>query len=199
MSGFESLLAHYGYLAIFAAVFLEDFGVPAPGETALIAGAIEAGRGQLHFFLVVAVAFVAATAGDNVGYAIGRFGGRRLVLRYGRVLRLTPERLKKAEDRFRSFGPAVVVIARFVEVLRQLNGILAGISGMSWPRFLLFNAAGAALWVGFWGTLFFKLGKRAQEFAGVFKRYELPALAVAVLLIGGFVAVRLLRRRARPE
>src|SRR5258708_11848757 len=126
---------------------IEDFGVPVPGETILIAGAIYAGAGRLNVVAVGVVGFVAAVIGDNIGFAIGHFGGRALALRWGRYVFLTEERLNKAEFFFHRHGGKVIVIARFVEGLRQANGIMAGIVGMHWRRFLAFNALGAALWV----------------------------------------------------
>src|SRR5438309_10624704 len=91
----EPTLNHYGYLAVVGLVLLEDFGVPGPGETILILGAVYAGTGRLNVFLVALLGFCGAVIGDNIGFAIGHFGGRRLVERYGRYVFLTPERLDK--------------------------------------------------------------------------------------------------------
>ncbi len=148
LNALASPLQHYGIWAIGLLILLEDFGVPAPGETVLIAGAIYAGAGRLNVVAVGVVGFVAAVIGDNIGFAIGHFGGRALALRWGRYVFLTEERLNKAELFFHRHGGKVIVIARFVEGLRQANGIMAGIAGMHWRRFLAFNALGAALWVG---------------------------------------------------
>ncbi|MGH9062121.1 MAG: cation diffusion facilitator family transporter, partial [Acidimicrobiales bacterium] len=131
-------------------VLLEDFGVPVPGETVLIAAAIYAGAGRLNIVVVAILAFAAAIIGDNIGYAIGHFGGRELVLRWGKYVFLTAARLDKAQDFFAHHGGKVVTVARFIEGLRQANGIIAGISEMPWRRFLVFNCLGAALWVGLW-------------------------------------------------
>src|SRR5713101_6252228 len=90
------VLDHYGYLAVGGFITLEDFGIPVPGETILIAAAVYAGAGRLNIFIVGLVAVVAAIIGDNIGYAIGFFGGRALVLRFGQYVRLTSERLDKA-------------------------------------------------------------------------------------------------------
>ncbi len=193
----RAFLEHYGYGAVFLTILMESFGVPLPGETILITGALEAANGRLRIVPLLLFAWLAAVIGDNIGYAIGRFGGRRLALRYGRFVRLTPERLQETETRFRRLGPFVVVFARFVEVLRQLNGILAGIAGMHWLRFLLFNAIGGALWVGFWGTLFYRVGRHSRQIVRLFKRYELPALAILALAVAGFLLLRWLRRRRR--
>ncbi|MYW14733.1 DedA family protein, partial [Streptomyces sp. SID2955] len=149
----EPLLGHYGYWAVGAVVFVEDFGVPAPGETILLAAGVYAGAGRLDITAVAVIAFAAAVAGDNLGYVIGRAGGRAFVGRWGRYVLLTPKRFEAAEAFFARHGGKIVTVARFVEGLRQANGIIAGTTGMRWRRFLAFNALGAALWVGLWATL----------------------------------------------
>lgn len=185
------VLDHYGYLAVGVLLFLEDFGVPAPGETVLIAAAVYAGAGRLNLALVVAVGVLAAIAGDNVGYAIGRYGGRRLVERYGRYVGLTATRVQAAEGFFTRHGGKIIVVARFVEGLRQANGIIAGLSGMPWPRFLGFNVIGALLWVGLWTALGDLAGTHIDVIYAELRRYELyllAALAVLVLaLIGRWI------------
>ncbi|MGW5659667.1 DedA family protein [Streptomyces sp. NPDC003758] len=178
------ILDHWGYLAVAGLVFIEDFGVPVPGETILIVAAVYAGAGRLNIVLVAVIAFCAAVLGDNVGYAIGRFGGHRLVERYGRYVLLTPARVKKAEGFFIRHGGKVVTVARFIEGLRQANGIIAGMAGMSWRRFLAFNALGAALWVGAWVTFGGLAGAHLDTLYPAIQRYELYVLiAMAVLLL----------------
>src|ERR1700744_6004557 len=140
----EPTLDHYGYAAVAGLVLVEDFGVPVPGETVLILGAVYAGTGRLNIALVALLGFAGALLGDNIGFAIGHFGGRPLVERYGRDIFITPERLKKATPVFEGPGGNIIIVARFSEGLRQANGIIAGISGMQWARFLVFNAIGAA-------------------------------------------------------
>lgn len=191
------VLNSYGYLGVGALVLVEDFGVPAPGETVLIAAALYAGAGQLNIVLVGLVAFVAAVVGDNIGYGIGRFGGHRLVLRWGRYVFLTRERLDRASAFFDRHGGKVVTIARFIEGLRQANGIIAGITWMRWTKFLLFNAIGAALWVGLWSSLGYLAGNHLTTIYDQAHRYE-AYLAVAVALVVVALAVhQLSRRRAR--
>ena len=143
----EPTLDQFGYLAVVGLVLIEDFGVPVPGETVLILAAVYAGTGRLNIVLVALLGFCGAVIGDNIGFAIGHFGGRPLVERYGRYIFLTPARLDKATGFFDRHGGKIIIVARFIEGLRQANGIIAGISGMHWARFLLFNAIGAALWV----------------------------------------------------
>src|ERR1700682_4103153 len=91
----EPALDQYGYLAVAAFVLLEDFGVPVPGETILILGAVYAGTGRLNVVLVGLIGLIAAVVGDNIGFLIGHLGGRPLVERYGRYLLITPERLER--------------------------------------------------------------------------------------------------------
>ena len=191
----EPTLDQYGYLAVAGLVLLEDFGVPVPGETVLILGAVYAGTGRLNIVLVALLAFFAAMLGDNIGFAIGHFGGRRLALRYGRYVFLTPERLDRATAFFDRHGGKVIVIARFVEGLRQLNGIIAGMSGMQWRRFLVFNAIGAALWVGVWTTLGYLSGSNIDTIYNTAARYSTYLLAALVVLVVAYVARRLVRRR----
>jgi len=193
------LLDRYGYLAVFGAILLEDFGVPMPGETLLIAGAILASQGDLHIVPLVLIAWTAAVLGDNIGYAIGRLGGRELVVRYGRYVFLTEKRLKRAETFFHRRGGLIVLVARFFEILRQLNGIIAGIMSMSWWRFFTFNALGAALWVGFWSSLFFLAGREAGKLAALFKRYELFIIGGAGIALASLAFFLVRRYRKRHE
>jgi membrane protein DedA with SNARE-associated domain len=192
---FEGTLNHWGYLAVAAFLFFEDFGVPLPGETLLIAAALYAGAGHLNVFIVGLVAFLAAVAGDNVGYAIGRFGGRGLVERYGKFVFLTGDRLDRAEKFFERHGGKIVVIARFVEGLRQLNGIIAGTMEMHWLRFVMFNALGAALWVGVWTSLGYLAGNNVATITHYFTYFAIGIGVVVVLL----VAEHLRRRRTRSR
>jgi membrane protein DedA with SNARE-associated domain len=197
LNALSSPLQHYGLWVIFLLIMLEDFGIPVPGETILIAGAIYAGAGRLNIVAVGIVGFVAAIIGDNIGFAIGHFGGRALALRWGKYVFLTEERLDKAEGFFDRRGAIVITFARFVEGLRQANGIIAGITGMHWRRFLIFNALGAALWVGTWVSLGYLAGNHITtiyHYITVYSYYVLIALAV---LLVGYIALRLRRRRRR--
>jgi membrane protein DedA with SNARE-associated domain len=196
----EPTLNHYGYLAVAGLVLLEDFGVPVPGETVLILGAVYAGTGRLSVVLVGVLAFLAAVTGDNIGFAIGRFAGRQLVERYGRYVLLTPERLDKATGFFERRGASIIVIARFIEGLRQANGIVAGTTGMHWLRFLAFNALGAALWVAVWTCVGYFSGNHITSIYDTASRYSTYlAIAVGVAIVSFIVwrVVRARRERAR--
>jgi membrane protein DedA with SNARE-associated domain len=195
LEALASPLQHYGLWGIFALVLIEDFGIPVPGETVIIAGAIYAGSGRLNVFGVGVVAFVAAVLGDNIGYGIGRWGGRRLVDRWGKYVFLTPERLDKAEEFFDRQGAKIITIARFIEGLRQANGIIAGITKMHWLRFLAYNALGAALWVGTWVSIGYFAGQHINTIYGVITRYSLYVAIAAVVVIVALIARHIMRKR----
>ena len=140
------LLVRWGYPLIVLAMLLENMGVPVPGETVTLLGGYAAGNGQLNGVLVMAAAAGGAIIGDNIGYWIGRRAGWPLVLRIGRLLRLSPERLEPLRQSFAARAGRAVLLGRFVAVLRVLAGPLAGVVGMPWPRFLICNSLGAILW-----------------------------------------------------
>lgn len=192
------VLDRYGYAAVLALVGVEGFGIPAPGQTVLIAAGIYAGTGQLNVTLVLALGFIAAVAGDNIGYAIGHFGGRPLVLRFGRHVFLTEERLAAAERFFAARGNIVVPIARFIDGLRQANGIVAGLAQMPWWRFLFYNALGAAAWAGVWVLLGYLAGDHIEAIYDEFQRYEKYVLAAVAVILIAVLARWKLKRRARP-
>lgn len=182
----QPLLEHYGYLGVGGMLFLEDFGVPVPGEIMLIAAAVLAGAGQMNIAVVFLVAVLAAVIGDNIGFIVGHFGGRPLAERFGRYVFLTPERLERAEKYFNAHGGKVVTVARFVDGLRQINGLLAGIAGMHWLKFLGYNALGAVLWVGTWCGLGYLAGENIVEIYDTFERYKwyvIGALAVVIAIV----------------
>ena len=191
-------LNHYGLWAVLALVLVEDFGIPVPGETVLIAASVFAGSGRLNVFAVAIVGFAAAVLGDNIGYAIGRFGGRRLVDRWGKYVFLTPERVDKAEAFFNRHGARIIVIARFIEGLRQANGIIAGIAEMHWLRFLACNALGAALWVATWVSIGFFAGQHITPIYNAITRYSLYAAIIAVIAIVVWIGLRV-RRHHRAK
>jgi membrane protein DedA with SNARE-associated domain len=155
----QPLLERWGYAAVFGCIFVEGVGVPAPGQTLLIAAALLAGRGELGLAEVLGVALVAAALGNTVGWLVGRAGGRPLLQRFAHG-----ERLARVENLFARWGPRVVGLGRFVDGLRQLNGLAAGALGMERTQFLLWNAIGALLWVGFWGFGAYVFGR---DFEGI--------------------------------
>ena len=181
----------YGYVAVFGLLVLEDFGIPAPGETVLIAAAFYAGLGHLNIVLIALVGFLGAIIGDNIGFAIGEYGGHPLVERFGKYIFLTPARIRTAEDFFNRHGGKVVAAARFIEGLRQANGIIAGLSDMRWPKFITYNVLGAALWVSCWSAIGYFGGNHIDAFL----RYKLYLTIVAIVAIVVFISYRVLRKK----
>jgi membrane protein DedA with SNARE-associated domain len=168
-----------------------------PGETILIAAAVYAGTSRLNVLTVGVIGFVAAVVGDNIGFAIGHHGGRALVPRRGRYVRLTGERLDKAEIFFQRHGAWIITIARFIEALRQANGIVAGTTGLRWRRFLAFNALGAALWVGTWVSLGYLAGNHIDAIYHDITRYPYYLLIAPAVVLAAYIARHILRRTRR--
>jgi len=158
LNGFS---ASHAYFLLFLGVLLENAGIPLPGETALLAAgflASPAGDAHLHLWAVIAVAFTAAVIGDNLGYWAGRELGRTRLAHGQRFLFLTPGRFRKAEWYFEHYGVMTVFFGRFVALLRIVAGPAAGVAGMPWGRFVLANAAGAAVWAAVIATLGYLAG-----------------------------------------
>src|ERR1700674_2294894 len=192
----DSLLATYGYLAVFVFVGVESIGVPVPGETMLVTAAIYAGTtGRLSIFWVIVASAAGAIVGDNIGYGIGRTGGYRLLKRYGRYIRLEENRLRLGQYLFHKHGPKVVFFGRFVSVLRIFAAFLAGVNQMHWRRFLIFNAAGGIIWSTIYGVAAYLLGPPVP-------RPSCPgdaALAVAGVMVIVAAIVFLRRNEARLQ
>lgn len=182
------------YLIVLLGVGLESMGVPVPGETVLVAGALLAARGHLDPALVAGCACLGAVAGDNVGYWVGRRWGTRLA-RVPGVRRLHDERRMAVAQRFfRRWGVLAVFLGRFVALLRILAGPLAGMNGMPWPRFLAANLLGGVLWVGAVVTAVMLVGDRAVTLV---TRSGYAGLGVVAVLGAG--AWWWHRRRVRHE
>ena len=191
-------LNSYGYLAVLGAILLEDFGGTDAGEDYADRRLSIRRPGPPQHCLGLDTGVYRRGPRDNIGFAIGHFGGRRVALRFGRYVFLTEKRLAQAESFFDWHGGKVVTVARFIEGFRQLNGIVAGTSGMEWRRFLAFNALGALLWVGFWGSVGYFFGDRLAGILSVFKRFEVYfVIGLGAILI--FLLIRYLIRRLSGE
>jgi membrane protein DedA with SNARE-associated domain len=165
MSWLSTLIAHYGYWTVAAAIGLESMGIPVPGETALVTAAVYAGATHnLNIAMVILAAIAGAIVGDNVGFLVGRQFGYRLLLRHGSLFRLTTARIKLGQFLFLRHGGKMVFFGRFIAVLRALAALLAGVNCMAWRRFLIFNAAGGIVWAGGYGMLAYLLGERVERF-----------------------------------
>jgi membrane protein DedA with SNARE-associated domain len=186
----DDLLTNFGYLAVFALIGIESLGIPAPGETMLVTAAVYAGAtGNLLIEGVIAAAVAGAVIGDNIGYAVGRKGGYRLLLKHGPKLRIKQSHLKVARYVFERHGGKVVFFGRFVAILRTYAAFLAGVGQMEWKRFLAWNAAGGIVWA----TIFGLLGYFGQK---AFERLSTPInVTLGVLGLGGIVVFTLFLRR----
>jgi membrane-associated protein len=185
--------AHVAYLGVFALVAAESSGVPVPGETALIAAGVLASHGRVHIESVIALAALGAMVGDNLGYAIGRTGGRRLLERPGLLEQHRRRILEEGEPFFERHGAKAVFLGRWVAGLRIAAAWLAGINRMPWRRFLFWNALGGIAWATSVGLLAFYLGPPAEK---VFRTAGVAGVGLAAAALLAFVLWRRLRRDA---
>jgi membrane protein DedA with SNARE-associated domain len=198
LSAVAGPIDHYGVWGVGLLVLLENIGLPViPGELALIAGAIYAGAGQLNPIAVAVAAIIAAFAGSSIGFAIGRFGGRALVLRYGRYVFVREHHLDRAERVVDRYGGLFVLVARFIVGLRELNGIICGVTGMRPLTFSVFNAIGAVAWVGTWVSIGYFAGDNIAAIYADVTRYFAYVIVAAAVVGGGWIAWRLRARAAR--
>ena len=180
------LIHVYGLAVVAGVIGLECIGLPFPGETVLILASIFAGtKHDLNIISVVLTAAGGAIVGQMVGYVIGREFGYWLLLRYGSYLRITESRIKLGEYLFLRHGGKIVIVARFIPVLRSLAGILAGANRMPWRRFLLANVVGAVIWASFFGFAAYMLGRQFERLAG--PMVIVLGVATAVVIIAGAI------------
>lgn len=193
----EPYLKDYGYPVLFFVIFVESFGIPAPGQTVLIAAALFAVEHKLNIALVLATAWLAGFSGNLLAYWLGLRGGRRLILRYGRYFRIGRRQVRKLEKTFARYGGWFVTFARFFEVLRQLNGVVAGTAEMPFRSFLVFNALGTFLWVGTWGYGSWHFGRHMQDYENPLDQgtFLLFLLALAAFLLAMLVFRRHMHKR----
>ncbi len=188
----DSLIETAGYPLVFLLVMAESGGVPVPGETALIAGAVFASQGKLSLPAVIAVAASAAIVGDNIGYVIGQRGGRWLLQKPGPFHRQRLEVLATGEPFFERHGPKAVFFGRFILGLRTWASWLAGATKMRWRTFALWNALGGISWACAIGVAAYYIGRSAENAVSAFGIYGLLAVALAAI---GVLIAHLWRRR----
>ena len=181
-----------GYPLLFLIVMCESGGVPVPGETALIAASALASRGRLNIELVIAIAAGAAILGDNIGYLIGRKGGRWLLERPGAMYRQRTEVLRVGEPFFARHGAKAVFLGRFLLGLRVWASWLAGATRMHWRSFVLWNALGGITWATVIGLIAYFLGRSAGNLVQTF---GLVGLAAALLALGSALYAHRRHRR----
>ncbi len=177
----RSAVAHYGYWAVAVALLVENAGLPVPGETILLLASFLAySEHELSLPWIIVVATIAATVGDNLGFALGHYGGRSLLLRYQRVFRIEDAIVARAEALFARYGAVTIFFARFVFGMRILAGPMAGVLRMPWRKFAAFNFLGAALWVTVISTVGYLFGQHFGRLAREIRRFD---LLVAILVV----------------
>jgi membrane protein DedA with SNARE-associated domain len=186
VSGF---VHHYGLLALFLIVMLESAGVPLPGETALVAAGVFASHGELNIAAVIIAAAAAAIIGDNLGYWIGRTGGRSVLTRWT----VTARTLPWAEGFFERHGPKTIFIGRFFSILRVTAAWMAGVSRMRWWTFFLWNAAGGICWALLVGLVAYLFGQAAAD--AIAKYGLIGGASIVALALAGLVAFHFWRKR----
>jgi membrane-associated protein len=181
----RNALAHYGYWALAAILLLENAGIPLPGETVLLLASFLAySQHELQLGWIIAVGTLAATLGDNLGFALGHYGGRPVLDRYQSIFRIPPATLTRGENLFTRYGAATIFFARFVFGMRIIAGPLAGVLRMPWRKFLLFNFLGAALWVSAIASVGYLFGRHWDRLEHILKRFDI--LAVILLIVIAF-------------
>jgi len=180
------LILDHGLLILFVLVAVESAGVPLPGETALIAAGVLASQGHFSLRAVIAVAALGAIVGDNIGYVLGRTGGKALLHKLPLVRDHFDRALPQAERYFKRHGSKTVFIGRFVAILRVTVAWVAGISRMHWWKFFAWNAAGAVVWASVFGTVSYYFGKAAADAISEYGLFAAVAVGVGIILLGGY-------------
>jgi membrane protein DedA with SNARE-associated domain len=202
LSVVQGPLEHYGIWAIALLLLLENIGVPVvPGELAMIAGAILAGSGELNVVEVGVTCVIVSFVGSFIGYLIGWLGGRALVVRYGRYIFIREHHLDRTERAVDRYGGLIVILARYIVGLRELNGIIAGVTSMRPHVFGIFNAIGAVAWVATWVSLGYLAGDHIAAIYADVSRYALYVAIVAVVAAALWIGLHLrkkARRRSMP-
>ena len=177
----RNYLAHYGYWAVGLVLLLENAGLPVPGETVLLLASFLAySEHKLELPYIILVGICAATVGDNLGFAIGFYGGRPLLERYQRTLHIRSSVITRGEELFARYGAPTIFVARFIAGLRIVAGPLAGVLRMSWRKFLLFNFLGAVVWVSVIAGVGYLFGRHWE---GLVDLVEDANLAIAIVVV----------------
>src|SRR6202140_1560424 len=177
----RNAVVSYGYWAVGLALLAENAGVPVPGETILLLASFMAySEHDLRLRWIVLVATIAATLGDNLGFALGYHGGRPLLVRYQALFRIQQCTLERGEKLFARYGAVTIFFARFVFGVRIIAGPMAGVLRMPWRTFMVYNFLGAALWVTVISTAGYLFG---QHWEGLAREVKLFDIGLAILLL----------------
>lgn len=188
--GLILLFARYGYLLVIGAVLLENAGIPAPGHTVMLAAGALAQQGYLNLTAIIAAGAVAAVIGDNVGFIVGRHGGRALLLKHGPKILISAATLEKADRFYARHGAKAVFLARFVTGLQTVGALLAGSSRMRWQTFFVWNLLGALTWALVYATLGYLFGSSWELLERWVGRAGLAVVALAVIALAAWLLHR---------
>jgi membrane-associated protein len=192
----SDFFARYGYWTVFFGVMLENAGLPVPGETVLLFAGFLSYQGEVRLWRAIATGFAGAVLGDSGGYFLGRFAGTPFVAKYVRRFSVLSRQFSRAQDRFQKHGHWAVLVGRFITGLRVFAGPLAGMLRMPYPRFLIFNVAGAVLWATTIACVGFLFGSNWERLVGFIKEFNRLTLAVGAL-IAFVVMIIHFRRKVR--
>lgn len=195
----EDLVRDYGYYLIFGLVMLGNMGVPVPEESPVIIAGVASQRGWLDYKIAFVVCVFSAILGDNIGYMIGRKGGRTLILKYGQYIGITDEKLRHFEGFFQRYGDKTVFVARFIAGLRWVAGPLSGAAHMPFKRFLFFNSFGAIVWVTIMTQLGYHFSKNLPYLLELLSKVNSIIVIIAVVIIAIVYFVRKKRAKAATQ
>ena len=180
----RTFVADYGYWAVALMLLCENSGLPVPGETTLLVASFFAySEHKLHLGWIIVVATCAATVGDNLGFAIGFYGGRPLLERYQRLFRIRQQFFERGEALFARYGAATIFFARFVFGMRVIAGPLAGVLRMRWRTFTIYNFLGALIWVSCVAAAGYLFGQHWRALVRAVTRINVAIVVIVIAII----------------
>jgi membrane-associated protein len=183
----RNAVVQYGYWAVGGALLLENAGIPVPGETILLLASFLAySQHDLRLPWIIVVATIAATVGDNLGFALGYYGGRPLLLRYQTIFRIKNATISRGEELFAKYGSVTVFFARFVFGMRIIAGPMAGVLRMSWRKFLVFNFLGAVVWVSVISSAGYLFGRHWDRLEEGLNQFNVVAVIIVLVIAGAW-------------
>lgn len=189
------MIHHYGYAGVFVILVMEMIGIPFPAETTLTISGFEWTQGAFRLIPLLLAASLGNIVGSSIAYGLGRFLGRPIIVKFGRVIGITNERLDKANQLFAKYESPVVLFGKFIAGVRVLIPYLAGINKMSFGLFSIYNAVSAIVWAGVFIILGRYIGVEWTRYHQVLHKYMIPAIIVAAVLVAAYVALKIWKRR----
>jgi membrane protein DedA with SNARE-associated domain len=185
LDALRNAVVQYGYWAVGATLLAENAGIPLPGETILLLASFLAySQHDLRLPWIIVVATIAATLGDNIGFALGHYGGRPLLARYQAVFRIQDTIMARGEQLFARYGAVTIFFARFVFGMRIIAGPMAGVLRMPWRKFLVFNFLGAGMWVTVISCAGYLFGQHWERLVRDMKWFDVTVVVVVLLAVG---------------